>query len=293
MRFPFCSSSPSSPDERIRLQAGAPDERVCLEHLPGLQRDPRRLDGADELADQDLDAALLERLLGVVPELRLEHHEELRRSLDQDDPRLLLRQVRVVLREVVPVELGERARALHPRRPAADDHHVDDPIVQETRVLVGGFPLVQDVLLEAHRVGERVHREGVLGSALGSEEVDLRTERRHEVVVGERCDLGELHLALVQVDRRDGCLVNGDVRLLLKKVAQGMSDRGGFEQGGGDLVEERLEGVVVVLVDQHDVDVGVLQFLCGAESRESSPEDQDARPLSRGITRHCHLQPPT
>ena len=72
-----------------------------------------------------------------------------------------------------------------------------------------------------------------------------------------------------------------------------MSDRGGFEQVGGDLVEERLEGVVVVLVDQHDVDVGVLQLLCGAESRKSSPEDQDARPLSRGITRHCHLQPPT
>ena len=64
-------------------------------------------------------------------------------------------------------------------RTAADDHDVDDPIVQERGVPVGGFPLAQDVLLEADRVGERVHREGVLGSALGSEEVDLRTERRH------------------------------------------------------------------------------------------------------------------
>ena len=133
----------------------------------------------------------------------------------------------------------------------------------------------------------------MLGSALGSEEVDLRTERRHEVVVGERCHLGELHLALVQVDRRDSRLVNSDVRLLLKEVAQGMSDRCGFEQGGRDLVEERLEGVVVVLVDEHDVDVGVLQLPCGAESRKASPEDQDARPLGLGITRHCHLRPPT
>ena len=207
-------------------------------------------------------------------------------SLDEHDPRLLLWEVREVLREVISVELGERARALHPGRPAADDHHVDDPVVQKTRVPVGGFPLVQNVLLEAHRVGEGVHREGVLGSALGSEEVDLRTERRHEVVIGERRHLGELHLALVQVDRGDSCLVNSDVRLLLKEVAQGMSYRGGFEQVGGDLVEERLESVVVVLVDQHDVDVDVLQRFGRAYPGKAPAEDQDARACALGFIRH-------
>jgi len=72
-----------------------------------------------------------------------------------------------------------------------------------------------------------------------------------------------------------------------------MSDCRGFEQVGGDLVEERLEGVVVVLVDENDVDVGILQFPCGTEPCKASPEDQDARPLSLGINLHCHLQPPT
>ena len=60
MRLPLAARARGrSFGERIRLEAGAPDERVCLEHLAGLQRDPRWLDGADELAERDLDAAVL------------------------------------------------------------------------------------------------------------------------------------------------------------------------------------------------------------------------------------------
>ena len=60
--------------------------------------------------------------------------------------------------------------------------------------------------------------------------------------------------------RGHGRLVDGDVRLLVEEVAQRVADRGGLEQVGRDLVQERLEGVVVVLVDEDDVDVGVLQL---------------------------------
>jgi hypothetical protein len=69
-----------------------------------------------------------------------------------------------------------------------------------------------------------------------------------------------------------------------------MSDRRGLEQVGGDLVQERLEGVVVVLVDQHDVDIRVLQRQRCAQTCKASPEDQDPRSLLLAITRH--LPPP-
>ena len=47
-------------------------------------------------------------------------------------------------------------------------------------------------------VGERVHRERVLGGALGAEEVDLGAERQHQVVVGQRRHLGERDLPLAR-----------------------------------------------------------------------------------------------
>ena len=56
-----------------------------------------------------------------------------------------------------------------------------------------------------------------------------------------------------------------------------MADRRLLEQARGHLVEQRLEGVVVVLVDQHDVGVALLQLLRGADPGEAAAEDEDAR----------------
>ena len=195
MRLPRWSSRPSVAGNRIRLQPRAPDERVGLEHLPGLERDAGRLDRLDDLAEEDVDAALLERLLGVLAEVLLEHPEEVRRGLDERDPRMLRRHVRVVLGEVVVVELGQRAGALHSGRPAADDDDVQRAVLGERLVLVRRLPLGEHVLLQADGVGERVHRERVLRRAGGAEEVDLGAEREHEVVVGQRLHLRELHFA--------------------------------------------------------------------------------------------------
>jgi len=49
------------------------------------------------------------------------------------------------------------------------------------------------------------------------------------------------------------------------------------EQAGRNLVQERLEGVVVVLVDEDDVDVAFLQAPRGSDAREAAAEDEDAR----------------
>ena len=64
----------------------------------------------------------------------------------------------------------------------------------------------------------------MLVCALDTKEVDLGTEPQQEVVVGEGCHLRELHLAPGQVDAGNGGLVDGDVRLLVEQVAQGMAD---------------------------------------------------------------------
>jgi hypothetical protein len=64
-------------------------------------------------------------------------------------------------------------------------------------------------------------------------------------------------------------------------VAQHGSDRGGDvargECRGRDLVQQRLEQVVVVLVDQRDVDRRAVQRPRSAQSPEAAADDDDAR----------------
>ena len=59
-----------------------------------------------------------------------------------------------------------------------------------------------------------------------------------------------------------------------------------LEQPGRQLVQQRLEGVVVVPIDEHDVGVGVLQLPCGTDPREAAAENEDPRSLTAGDVRH-------
>ena len=56
-----------------------------------------------------------------------------------------------------------------------------------------------------------------------------------------------------------------------------MPDGGRVEQTRGELVEQRLEGVVVVVIDEHDLDGGLLQPMRRADPREPTAEDEDPR----------------
>ena len=65
--------------------------------------------------------------------------------------------------------------------------------------------------------------------------------------------------------------------LTLEEVTERVADSSRLEQAGGELVEQRLEGVVVVPVDEHDVGICVLQLLRRSDSPEPATEDQDPR----------------
>jgi hypothetical protein len=47
-----------------------------------------------------------------------------------------------------------------------------------------------------------------------------------------------------------------------------------LEQPGRDLVQERLERVVVALVDDHDVDLALRELLSGSHTGEPASEDE-------------------
>jgi len=177
---------------------------------------------------------------------------------------------------LLAVELRECARGLDARRPAADDDDRQRAVVGEFLVLVGRLPAFEDVVLELDRVGQGVHRKRVLGGSLRPEVVHLGAQGEHEVVVGAGGETVERHLLRVEVDRGDGCLVDGGVVLVLHEIAERVPDGRRLEQPRRELVQERLEGVVVVLVDEDDVDVRLLQVPRRADPGEAAAEDEDA-----------------
>src|SRR6185437_3219590 len=65
------------------------------------------------------------------------------------------------------------------------------------------------------------------------------------------------------------------------------SDGRPLEQVGRDLVQQRLERVVVVLVDEDDVHVGVLQLPGRADAGEAPAQDHHAPPRGAG----CAISP--
>ncbi len=110
----------------------------------------------------------------------------------------------------------------------------------------------------------------MLGGALRPEEVDGRSERDDEVVVVERSAVGELDGPLHHVDRGHRSLMDRDVRLVVEEIAERVPHRVRVEQVGRNLVEQRLEGVVVVLVDEDDVRFRAGEFPSGSDSAEPS-----------------------
>ncbi len=70
--------------------------------------------------------------------------------------------------------------------------------------------------------------------------------------------------------------------MTLEQVTERVADPARLEQAGGELVEQRLEGVVVVPVDEHDVGICVLQLLRRSDSPEPATEDQDQRASGTG-----------
>src|SRR6185503_13271355 len=75
-----------------------------------------------------------------------------------------------------------------------------------------------------------------------------------------------------------------DVRMTAKRLAKRRRDVTRRELRGGDLVEQWLELVVVVLVDQRDLHVAALgQPASAPEAGEAAADDHDVRSWFRGL----------
>ena len=141
---------------------------------------------------------------------------------------------------------------LHAGRAGTDDHEVQRTLVDQLRVAVRVFEHREQARPETLGVVEGVERERVLLGTRGVEEVRLAAHRQHQVVARERDAVGARHGLGRRIDLGD--VGHSTVTLLrLRKIApQRAGHVGDVHLGRGDLVQQRLELVVVVPVDERD-----------------------------------------
>ena len=139
----------------------------------------------------------------------------------------------------------------------------------------------QDLIAQRDRVRERLERERRLLPLVVPEVRGVRAAGDDQAVVADLLAAVQRQLAPLGVDLGHLGHRHADVGLL----AQHAADRGRAvahrQHAGGELVEQRLEQVVVRAVDERDVDVGLA----------AAPARRPARRTRRRRSRPCGAQP--
>ncbi len=99
-----------------------------------------------------------------------------------------------------------------------------------------------------------------------------RPRRQDQDVVIDRA-VGQHNLFTRDVDRRHIGQDHGDVGLMTKDPANGRGDVSRAERGRGDLVEQRLEQVMIGTVDDLDPHGRTPQAVSGGQAAEARTDD--------------------
>ncbi len=122
---------------------------------------------------------------------------------------------------------------------------------------------------------KRVQRECELLSTGHPEVVGSCADREHQRVVRDRLLAVDEHVPGVRVDADDRFHPALDVELVTEDRTHRVGNIARIEPRGRDLVQQRLERVVVAAVDDHDVDRPVREVLHDVEAREASTDHHD------------------
>ena len=156
---------------------------------------------------------------------------------------------------------------------------------------LAGLERSQNLVAELSRVGEGFQARGIRCVLVVTEVAVLNPSRQYEVVVGQReRNPGHEAHPFRNIHSRDGALNHGGVGLPAQHVPDRCPDVLGGEDRGGHLVEERLEDVVVGLVDQEHAGLTLTQSAGRGETAEAPAHDDDSRVARRGHRKGIHRQ---
>ena len=144
------------------------------------------------------------------------------------------------------------------------------------RLGAGGFQLREDVVADGERVADGFHGVGVLLDFTVAEVVGLRAEGDDEDVVFEAAALFEEDALRLGIHAGDGAFAEAGARLAVEQFTEGVADVRRRHEARRNLVDERREEVVIVLVDQGDAVIRVVAEVAGeVHTGESTAEDDE------------------
>ncbi len=191
---------------------------------------------------------------------------------------------RVVLDQHAAHQLSQRADELDAGGAAAGD---DEGQQRAAHVGIGlgrgALEGAQDAVAQPGGVVEALDDVAVPLDAVHAEEVGGGPGGQDQVIVAQRAGVG-LHLAAVKVDAGDARHAEGDVRPVAHGGAHRVGNRLQLDAGGRDLIQQRLEQVVVVAVDEPHVEALVAQFPGSPQPAKPRPHDHHA--LHRSLLQH-------
>ncbi len=276
--------------DRVGLHASGPEHITDRDEL-GAEVEALGRDVGHLRLETHLHAHGFKATLGALAELGREGRQHPVAAFEEDDAGHPGVDVPVVLRDRASRDLLNRSRQLDPGRSGTDDAEREAGLPR----LVAPFELgrlerEQDALAQLDRILDALEARGDGGPLVVSEVGVGGAGGQDQIVVG-KAPAGKQQLALAEIDAGD--LGHGHLAVLL--VPQHRANRRGDmsrrEGGGGHLIEQRLEDVMVAPVDDGHIHRRVRQGLGGGEAGEASANDDDARSrchpeLSRGVRGH-------
>src|SRR5262245_9430542 len=137
----------------------------------------------------------------------------------------------------------------------------------------------EDPVTDRFGVRETLQAWSVLRELLMTEVTVRRAGSENQVIV---LNLGPIAIGavdeddlLVLVDADNLAHDDGGIALRAQDLANRCGDLCRRQRANGDLVEQRLEQVMVRAVDEHDLNGGVLQRFGGGQAGESSADDDN------------------
>ncbi len=234
--------------------ASGPEGHGCIDARTGsvgLGFDPARPDGGDMGMGVDLDAQAAQRGFGFGGKVFGISSQNARRTFEQQDAGFRGIDVAEVVAHIELGNVGDGSGQLDAGGSAADDDEIERWV-----------PAVLDHLALGQFEGEQ-HTAANLGgvfdgfeswrkrSPVVAAEVGVGgTGGQHQVVVRELGAAGQGDLPRIRVNADYLVHEHLGVLLVAQNCADGLSDVGRREDREGDLIEERLEGVMVAAVHE-------------------------------------------
>ena len=237
----------------------------------------------DFCAGAHFDAELFELPLRAGGKFRRQMSEDSRTGFNQDDPRLGGINPPKIAFQDVPGQFRKRAGELNAGRAAAHDDDGHQPVVfGHIGCVFRFFERQQDVPPDAQRVVQGFQTGGTLLPFGVPEVAGHAAERQHEVVIAQRVLL-ESNFFLREVEIHHVVEQHRDSGPVGENGADRLRDLRRGQPGGGHLIEQRLEQMVILPVNERDARVRMIEGLAEGQPTEARPENHDVFVFHAGL----------